>query len=261
MRLIQVTPLPPDADAADLCAVLACAIAGRSVLARPWRRSRCNASARGCSGPGGALADPPGAPPGRPGLLTGSAAAIGERILSGKARSAYAAALQLAYAGKLPGGGTPKSKAHYHSRLYRAAHCKLKATAFDLQKTPNTGSSRHAILLSEHREPEMEPKNSKALAPDKLILTSCRPPKSWLINLDTEGLSDATRAEILDPLFWQEAHGAIRQGDIVSLTSAIGENLDILVGPETADGFRVAVLSEHAVHPGKSTATFTQAAA
>ena len=102
----------------------------------------------------------------------------------------------------------------------------------------------------------MEPDNRPALAPDALILTSCRPPKRWLINLDTEGLGDATRDDILAEAFWCEAHGAIRQGDIVSLTSAKGENLDVLIGPETEDGFQVAALADHKqANKGKSTFT------
>ena len=244
MKLINVTPLPSDADASDLAAVLACGAPG-AAYSLDLGDGRLALLTLASVRPSGALAEVD-VPPGVWASNSGAASEITELLLSGQARSAYAAALQLAYAGKLPGGGTPENKAHYHSRLYRAAHCKLKASAFDLQKTQNTDSSRHAILLSENAGADMEPKNKRALAPDKLILTSCLPPKHWLINLDTEGLSAATRADILNPLFWQEAHGAIRQGDIVSLTSAIGQNLDVIVGPETDAGFRVAVLAEHA---------------
>lgn len=101
----------------------------------------------------------------------------------------------------------------------------------------------------------MEPDNKPALAPDKLIRTSCRPPKNFRIDLDAEGLSAATRADILSPAFFQEAHGKIQQGDVIELTSSIGENLELIVGPESADGFHVSVLTDH----GKSVATFTPA--
>ena len=236
MKLIQITPLPSDADAADLAAVFLISPPGSAFsLSLGDGRLATIVLVRADAGRPQRVRD----------AYTCLFARITQRCLAGL--SIHAVCLELAYAGEIPGHGTPENKARELGRAYRAAHCKLKATAFSDKIIQNTEPAKNAILLSIQEKTGMEAHNRPALAPDKLILTSRRPPKHWLINLDTEGLSDATREDILAPTFWREAHGAIQQGDLVSLTSAIGQNVEIIIGPECAEGgFHVGILAERA---------------
>ena len=88
----------------------------------------------------------------------------------------------------------------------------------------------------------MEPKNSKALGADNITLIRRRAPQRFLIDLDAEGLSDATRDDILNPLFWRDVTHSLIQGDVVSHVSAHGFNGDVIIGERLDIGFRVAVL-------------------
>jgi hypothetical protein len=94
----------------------------------------------------------------------------------------------------------------------------------------------------------MASQTEKALAPDKLKRVI---PRHFLIDLDAEGLTDATREEILDPGFWQEAHGKIDFGDVVSLARKDAPTMNVLIGAPHPGGFYVHDLdaSGHFVPP------------
>ena len=86
----------------------------------------------------------------------------------------------------------------------------------------------------------MTEKEEKALGPDKLHRII---PRHFLIDLDKEGLADATREEILEPSFWQEGAGQLMFGDIVSLSRKNWPTLDILILQPHPDGFLVSDIS------------------
>ena len=154
MKLIAIEALPPAAITPELVAAIdAASRAAFSLDLGDAVATLVLAAVRRPSGAG----DPPVLPPGLPGPLTASAAAITELIPVRPARLR----LRRRPPARLRRKTTRRRHAKIQSALSftaipRGLHCKLKATAFDLQKTPNTGPScRHAILLSEHREPEM----------------------------------------------------------------------------------------------------------
>jgi hypothetical protein len=177
--------------------------------------------------------------------------AIGELRASGL--SVQAAAIRLVDEGRVPLRNTlPASRANSLAKSYRATHCKLEASAFDFQPVSSTPEQNRAKLMPIQEKTGMELDNRPAAAPDALILTRRRAPQRYHIDLDAEGLGDATRDDILNESFWEDAkaHGSIQQGDVVELTSANGFHGDVLIGPETDVGFRVAVLDHaHAVAP------------
>jgi hypothetical protein len=79
----------------------------------------------------------------------------------------------------------------------------------------------------------MAVQEEKALAPDKLKRIT---PRHFLIDLDAEDLSDATRDEILSPDFWIEGHGKIDLGDVVSMTRKDAPTMNVLIGAAHPDG-------------------------
>ena len=244
MKLIQITPLPADADAADLATIFAVSPPG-SAFSLELGDGRLATIVLGCVDVG--------QPQRVRDAYIGLFPRITQRCLAGL--SIHAACLELAFAGEVPGYGTEESKARELGRAYRDAHRKLKATAFSDKTIQNTESAKSDILLSNTGTSVMQNKSDKALAPDKVVLIRRRPPQRYHIDLDAEGLGDATRDEILDPLFWRDVTHSLQQGDVVSHVSANGFNGDIIIGPESADGgFHVAVLGEHAAR--KPVATF-----
>ena len=170
--------------------------------------------------------------------------AIGELRASGL--SVQAAAIRLVDEGRVPLRNTlPSSRANALAKSYRAAHMKLKASAFDFQPVYSTPAENSAILLSETERPQMQNNYDKALGADKLTIIRRRAPQRFLLDLDAEGLSDATRDDILNPLFWRDVTHSLIQGDVVFVSSS-SFNGEIIIGPESDGGFHVAVLAEHA---------------
>ena len=239
MKLIQITPLPSDADAADLAAIFAVSPPGSAFsLSLGDGRLATIALVRADAGRPQRVRD----------AYIDLFPAITQRCFAGL--SIHAACLELAYAGEIPGHGTPENKARELGRAYRAAHCKLKATAFSDKIIQNTEPEKNAILLSETERPQMQNNHDKALGADKLTLIRRRAPQRFLIDLDAQGLGDATRDDILNPLYWRDVTHSLIQGDVVSHVSANGFNGDVIIGPESAEGgFHVGILAEHKPTP------------
>ncbi len=252
MKHIEATPLSSSATAEDIRAVLASATPGSVFsLKLDDKRAAILALTAYCSD---AAAVGGVAPPraGRSNTCGSSGKAeqkkltretrfveITNRLQSGQARSVHAAALQIT--------GGDFNRAHYLGKLYRKRFC-LPASAF-FQKTDNNSKDLPAstcenttIEFQKSKGERMASQEEKALAPDKLKRVT---PRHFLIDLDNEGLSDATREEILSPLFWQEGVGKIDFGDVVTFTRANAPALNILIGvPHPDGGFYVHDLAE-----------------
>lgn len=238
MKLIDITPLPSDADAADLAAVFSCSLAGQA-FSLDLGDGRVALLTLACVRPAGVLADPPAYPPGRSAPWTASASAITKLLLSGQARSIHAACMTLAFAGKLRGSGTPENIAHYHARLYRENHCKkIKPETF--RNLPTTQNATHATLVQSNPEANLPTDNTPALAPDRLHLKN---PRRFLIDLKSEPDGDADYSAIIAPTFWAAGRDVLQWGDVVTLIQRNGEVLDIQILDPHPDGFNVVDLA------------------